>query len=65
MIRWTLQGSYDQTNLIDWLSASTPESTHRLFLCGNNIGWDLIEKGNERYGFFTDWLGAKIGRAHV
>ena len=65
MIRWTLQGSYDQTNLIDWLSASTPESTHRLFLCGNNIGWDLIEKGNERYGFFTDWLGASYEDYHA
>ena len=65
MIRWTLQGSYDQTNLIDWLSASTPESTHRLFLYGNNIGWDLIEKGNERYGFFTDWLGASYEDYHA
>ncbi|MCK4510975.1 hypothetical protein KAW64_04505, partial [bacterium] len=65
MIRWTLDYYYDQPNLMDWLADSTPEFPHRLFICGDNIGWDLVERGNDVGGFFTDWLGASYEDYHA
>jgi len=65
MIRWTVEDDFDQTYLMNWLSESTPESPHCLFLYGNNIGWDLMEEGNEVDGFFTDWLGATYEEYHA
>ncbi len=54
----------DQDRLVAWLQASTHESPHRLFIYGNDIGYDLIEQGNETAGFFTDFVGADYASRH-
>ncbi|MCK4511048.1 hypothetical protein KAW64_04875, partial [bacterium] len=65
MMSSTVESWYDQENLIDWLSSSVPGSTRSLFLCGNNIGWDLVEQGYDTNGFFADVLGASYEDYHA
>jgi hypothetical protein len=54
----------DQNMLVEWLGESTPESPHRLFVYGNDIGYDLIELGNERADFLTGFVGADYVSRH-
>ena len=54
----------DQNMLVDWLGESTLESPHKLFVYGNDIGYDLIELGNERVGFLTSFVGADYVSRH-
>jgi hypothetical protein len=56
---------WDRNDMIIWLAGSTPESPRRLFLCGNNIGWDLVENENDTHGFFSDWLSAYYEDYHA
>ncbi len=48
----------DQGNLIQWLADSSHTEPRSLLLCGNEIGYDLVEQGYDVTGFFADWLGA-------
>jgi hypothetical protein len=47
----------DQRNLINWLNQS-PGKERNLLLTGNDIGYDLIQVGNETLSFYTTWLGS-------
>jgi len=49
----------DQLSLIEWLNMSAAGKERNLLLLGNNIGYDLVETGNETLGFYDIWLGCQ------
>jgi len=50
---------FDQRNLIAWLGQSEEGKERNLLLTGNEIGRDLIEHGEDMFGFYTEWLGSE------
>ncbi|MCK4511555.1 T9SS type A sorting domain-containing protein, partial [bacterium] len=60
----------DQRNLISWLSQAGEGKERNLLLTGNDIGYELVEAGDETLGFYTQWLaveylGDAVGEATV
>jgi hypothetical protein len=60
----------DQRDLISWLGQAGEGKERNLLLSGNDIGYELIEAGNETLGFYTDWLATEylddaVGEATV
>ncbi|MCK5596892.1 MAG: hypothetical protein KAJ04_05550, partial [Candidatus Eisenbacteria sp.] len=53
---------FDQRNLIAWLGQSEEGKERNLLLTGNEIGRDLIEHGEDMFGFYTEWLGSEYVR---
>lgn len=49
----------DQWNLVNWLYQSHGGVERNLLMTGNNIGYDLIDAGNETLSFFDTWLGCE------
>ena len=61
---------FDQRNIIEWLSQAGEEKERNLLLTGNDIGYELVEAGDETLGFYTQWLaveylGDAVGEATV
>ena len=48
--------TFDQVNLINWLNQSGEGKERNLLLTGNDIGFELIEAGDETLGFYETWL---------
>ncbi len=60
----------DQRNLVSWLSQAGEGKERNLLLTGNDIGYELVEAGDETLGFYTQWLaveylGDAVGEATV
>jgi hypothetical protein len=51
--------SFDQRNLIAWLSESASGKERNLLLTGNGIGYELIESGQDTLGFYVEWLASQ------
>jgi hypothetical protein len=55
--RWTLRRN-DQLNLIEWLNEASGGKERNLLVAGENIGYDLIEGGEQVSGFYDTWLAS-------
>jgi hypothetical protein len=55
---WTLFPD-DQLNLREWLSQAAEGKERNLLLAGENIGYDLIETGEQVGGFYNTWLASE------
>jgi len=60
----------DQRDLISWLGQAGEGKERNLLLTGNDIGYELVEAGDETLGFYTDWLATEyldnaVGEATV
>ncbi|MCK4510880.1 hypothetical protein KAW64_04030, partial [bacterium] len=50
--------AFDQANLINWLQRSAAGKERNLLLTGNDIGFELIQAGDETLGFYGTWLAS-------
>jgi len=50
----------DQVNLIAWLSDAATGYERNLLLSGNDVGFDLIEMGNDTLDFYGAWLASEF-----
>jgi len=50
--------TFDQVNLINWLNQSAEGKERNLVLTGNDIGFELIQAGDETLGFYETWLAS-------
>ncbi len=50
----------DQFNLREWLNEATSSVERNLLLTGNDIGYDLVESGNETLAFYETWLASEF-----
>jgi len=51
---------WDQANLIAWLGDAAQGDERNLLLSGNDIGFDLIEMGNDTLDFYSGWLASEF-----
>jgi hypothetical protein len=49
----------DQINLINWLNQSAEGKERNLLLTGNDIGYELVETGEETLSFYQTWLASE------
>ena len=53
---------FDQRNLIAWLGESLEGKERNLLLTGNDIGYELIQNGEDTLGFYEEWLATEYVR---
>ncbi|HYW69207.1 MAG TPA: T9SS type A sorting domain-containing protein, partial [bacterium] len=49
----------DQVNLVAWLQQSAEGKERNLLVTGNEIGYELIETGQETLSFYETWLASE------
>jgi len=50
--------AFDQANLVYWLQQSSDGKERNLLLTGNDIGFELMEAGDETLSFYETWLAS-------